>query len=94
LLLTISSLPTPSQIPSPSLSVLFFTEPGITATRKARELGLTIPIIVLSAELGDEVKNAAFIAGATDFISKPASSATIYAVLSGSFDTAANEPTT
>jgi len=48
---------------------------GITATRRAREnLRLSIPILVLSAEVGEDIKREAIAAGANTFVSKPCKS--------------------
>ncbi len=44
---------------------------GLEATKKCRELGITIPIIALSAESGKNAKDEAKAAGVNTFLVKP-----------------------
>jgi|GEM_PF-986435 len=44
---------------------------GLTALRKLREKGLTVPVIMMTADISSQVVLQCFRAGANDFIGKP-----------------------
>ncbi|MCK4630664.1 MAG: response regulator, partial [Bacteroidales bacterium] len=44
---------------------------GLEATREIRAMGYKIPIIALTADLGDKTKKSAYDAGINEFVGKP-----------------------
>ncbi len=54
---------------------------GYDTTKQIRELSKDIPVIVITAHSTQEDRDMAFACGATDFVVKPISAATIKAVL-------------